>query len=72
MKYGVVFERAARNYAAYVPDLPGCVSTGKTRKEVEQNISEAIEFHIDGLRLTGQAVPQPSAWVDTVELTPVA
>ncbi len=71
MKYAVVFERADHNFAAYVPDLPGCISTGATPEDVEQNIREAIEFHIDGLRLTGQPVPEPSAWVETVELPPV-
>jgi predicted RNase H-like HicB family nuclease len=72
MRYAVVFEKSPRNFAAYVPDLPGCVSTGKTRAEVEGNIREAIAFHVDGLRLTGQAVPPPTSWVDTVELPPVA
>ena len=68
MKCAVVFEKAKRNYAAYVPDLPGCVSTGKSRDEVERDIKDAIEFHIDGLRVTGQPVPLPSAWVETIEL----
>jgi predicted RNase H-like HicB family nuclease len=72
VKYAVVFEKAKRNYAAYVPDLPGCVSTGKTREEIESNIKEAIEFHIDGLRESGQPVPPPTAWVETIELSPVA
>jgi predicted RNase H-like HicB family nuclease len=72
MKYAVVFEKSARNFAAYVPDLPGCISTGKTRAEIERNIREAIAFHVDGLRVTGQPVPSPTSWVDTVELPPVA
>ena len=71
MKYAGVFEKAERNFAAYVPDLPGCVTTGKTRVEVEENIREAIAFHLDGLRLTGQPIPAPTTWVETVEL-PVA
>lgn len=71
MKYAVVFEKGDRNFAAYVPDLPRCVSTGKTRAEVEENIREAIAFHLDGLRTTGQPIPVPTAWVETVEL-PVA
>lgn len=46
MKYFVVFEKAENNYAAYVPDLPGCVATGKTRERVEKLIREAIGLHL--------------------------
>ena len=67
MRYAVVIERARRNYAAYVPDLPGCVSTGKTRAEVEKRIREAIRFHLDGLREDGQRIPAPSAVCEYVE-----
>ena len=56
-QYAVVFERGTRNWSAYVPDLPGCIATGKTRKETEQMIRGAIEFHIEGLRLRGRPVP---------------
>lgn len=66
-RVAVVFEKGDPNFAVYVPDLPGCVSTGKTRREVEQNIREAIAFHLDGLRLTGQPIPTPAAWVKTVD-----
>jgi predicted RNase H-like HicB family nuclease len=55
-----------------VPDLPGCVSTGKTRADVERNIKEAIEFHIEGLTFIGEPVPAPVAWVETIEFSPVA
>ncbi|MGI8926680.1 MAG: type II toxin-antitoxin system HicB family antitoxin, partial [Tepidiformaceae bacterium] len=48
--YAVVFEDAGRNYSAYVPDLPGCISTGRTMEEVEQLLREAIEFPVEGLR----------------------
>lgn len=72
MKYAVVFEAGEQNFAAYVPDLPGCVSTGKSRLEIEKNIREAIEFHIEGLKLNGQLVPAPTTWVETVELSSVA
>jgi predicted RNase H-like HicB family nuclease len=67
MRYGIVIEKAPANYAAYVPDLPGCVSTGRTRKEVEENIRQAIRFHIDGLREDGLPVPKPSAVCEHVE-----
>ena len=67
MKYAVVFEKSAKNYAAFVPDLPGCVATGKTRRTVEKNIREAIAFHIEGLRQDGEPVPAPEAWTELVE-----
>ena len=69
MKYAVVFEKAPSNFAAYVPDLPGCVATGATRKEVERNIREAIVFHIEGMRLEHLSIPEPSAWAETVQIS---
>ena len=48
-EYAVVIEKATDNYCAYVPDLPGCVATGKTREETFQQISEAIAFHLEGV-----------------------
>jgi len=68
MRYAVVIEKAENNYAAYVPDLPGCVTTGETMEETEQQIKEAIEFHIRGLRQDGLPVPEPSSRVDYVEV----
>lgn len=67
MQYLIVIEKTATGYSAYSPDLPGCVSTGTTREEVEQNMREAVEFHLDGLKLEGLEVPQPttsSAYVE--------
>ena len=68
MKYAVVIEKAEGNYSAYVPDLPGCVATGITIKEVETEIREAISFHIEGLREDGMAVPEPTSQVEYIEL----
>ena len=68
MKYAVVIEKAEGNYSAYVPDLPGCVATGITIKEVEAEIREAISFHIEGLREDGMAVPEPTSQVEYIEL----
>ena len=68
MKYAVVIEQAGSNYSAYVPDLPGCVATGKTVEEVEKETREAIEFHIEGMREDGLDVPQPSSSVEYVEV----
>jgi len=68
MRYAIVIEKAENNYAAYVPDLPGCVATGRTLEETEQQIREAIEFHLRGLREDGLPIPEPSSQVDYVEV----
>jgi predicted RNase H-like HicB family nuclease len=69
MKYAVVFEKTDRNYAAYVPDLPGCVATGATRSEVEKRIRRAIELHVEELRRDKQPVPRAKAWSELVEVS---
>ena len=56
MRYTVIFEKAENNYSAYVPDLAGCVTTGKTLEETPRLIREAIEFHFEGLRADGDPV----------------
>jgi predicted RNase H-like HicB family nuclease len=68
-KYAIVVERAERNYAAYVPDLPGCVATGETVQEVEELLREAIALHVAGLREDGLPVPEPSSVVDYLEVS---
>lgn len=60
MQYLIVIEKTETGYSAYSPDLLGCVSTGVTREEVEQNMREAVEFHLDGLKLEGLEIPQPT------------
>jgi predicted RNase H-like HicB family nuclease len=60
-RYLVVLEPTDTGFSAYSPDLPGCLSTGRTREEVEANMREAIEFHVDGLRREGYPVPEPSS-----------
>jgi len=67
MRYAVVIEKAKRNYSAYVPDLPGCVATGKSVREVEREIRKAIRFHLDGLREDGLPIPEPAAVCEYVE-----
>ena len=69
MRYAIVIEKADGNYSAYVPDLSGCVATGATFEEVEAQIREAIEFHIDGLREDGLPIPTPSSRVDYIEIS---
>ena len=68
MPYAVVIEKGERNYSAYVPDLPGCVSIGDTLDEVRAEIREAIEFHLDGIREDGLPIPPPSTWAEYVEI----
>lgn len=68
MRYAIVIEKAEGNYSAYVPDLPGCVATGDDIREVEAQIRAAIEFHIDGLREDGLAIPAPSSQVEYIEI----
>ena len=68
MRYAIVIEKAENNYGAYVPDLPGCVATGKTIEATEREIREAIEFHLRGLREDGLPIPEPSSRVDYVEV----
>jgi predicted RNase H-like HicB family nuclease len=68
MRYAIVIEKAEGNYSAYVPDLPGCVATGATIPEVEAEMREAIEFHIEGMREDGLSIPAPSSQVEYVEV----
>ena len=58
-RYLIVIEPTETGFSAYSPDLPGCVSTGRTRDEVERNMREAIQFHLEGLREEGLQVPEP-------------
>jgi predicted RNase H-like HicB family nuclease len=67
-RYAIVVERAERNYAAYVPDLPGCVATGDSIEEAEGLLREAIALHVAGLREDGLPVPEPSSVVDYLEV----
>jgi predicted RNase H-like HicB family nuclease len=68
-RYAIVVERARNNYAAYVPDLPGCVATGATVEETERLLREAIALHVAGMREDGLTVPDPSCVVDYVEVS---
>jgi predicted RNase H-like HicB family nuclease len=67
MRYAIVIEKAENNYSAYVPDLPGCVATGRTIEETRRQINEAVEFHLRGMREDGLAIPEPTSQVDYVE-----
>jgi predicted RNase H-like HicB family nuclease len=68
LRYTVVIERSETGYGAYVPDLPGCVATGKTELDVRERIQTAIELHLRGMREDGDPIPQPTSTAATVEV----
>ncbi len=68
MDYAVIYEKSDTGYAAYVPDLPGCVATGATRREVERLIRSAIQMHLEGMAEDGEPVPPPTTWAEVVSV----
>jgi len=68
MRYAIVIEKAKSNCSVYVPDLPGCVATGKTVNEAEREIREAIALHLEGMREDGQPIPPPTSSVEYVDI----
>ncbi|MBV8897193.1 MAG: type II toxin-antitoxin system HicB family antitoxin [Acidobacteriaceae bacterium] len=72
MTYTVIYEKGPTSWGAYVPDLPGVITVGDSRAEVEQLIREAIEFHIEGMRDEGLAIPAPSSFAGTIDVEPPA
>jgi predicted RNase H-like HicB family nuclease len=68
MRYATLIDRTPTGYSAHVPDHPGCVAAGETREETLQLIREAIKFHIEGMRLHGETVPEPTSTFEYVEV----
>lgn len=68
MRYAIVIEKSENNYGAWVPDLPGCVATGKSVEVVEKRIREAIELHLSGMREDGDPIPRPTVLVNYVDV----
>ncbi len=68
MKYLIILEKTETGYSVYSPDLPGCIATGKTQEETQNNMQEAIEFHIEGLQTEGYEIPQPSSVSSYIEV----
>ena len=64
--YLVIYEKSSTGYSAYVPDLPGCISTGATREETQKNIYEAIELHLEVMAEEGLTVPESSSEAETL------
>lgn len=71
MQYAIIIEKGPTSYGAYVPDLPGCVAVAATEAEVRKLIREAIPFHLEGMRLSGEPIPEPVSRVEYVDVAPV-
>ena len=69
MNYVVVFEKSNTGWAAYVPDLPGVITTGHSKQKTQRLIREAIEFHLEGLREDKLPIPEPSASAEIVSVS---
>ena len=72
MTYAVVFEQTDSNWSAYVPDLPGCITTGKSLEDTERDIREAIQGHIETLRQFGEPIPEPTSHAKLVNISSAA
>ena len=68
MRYLIILEPTNTGYSAYSPDVPGSVTTGKTKEETEANMREAIAFHLEGMREEGLAVPNPRTKASFIEI----
>lgn len=69
VRYAVVIEKAESNYAAYVPDLEGCIATGKSIEETERLIRQAIELHLKAMREVGEPIQEPTSVAREIEIT---
>jgi predicted RNase H-like HicB family nuclease len=67
-RYAVIIEKTGTGYGAHVPDLPGCIAAAATYEGTVQLIHDAILFHIEGMRLHGEQVPEPSTLAEMVEV----
>ncbi len=72
MRFTVIYEKGPASWGAYVPDLPGVISVGDSREEVERLIQEAIELHLEGMREEGLPIPSPSSVAGVIEVNPAA
>ena len=65
-RFLVVIEKAEGNYSAYSPDLPGCIATGDTREQAEQNVHEAVRMHVDGLLEDDLPISESQAFAEYI------
>jgi predicted RNase H-like HicB family nuclease len=66
--YLAIYEKTATGYSAYVPDLPGCITTGSTLEETKRFMEEAVEYHIEGMLEDGLPIPEPTTAASLVEV----
>ena len=71
MQYTIVIEKSPRNYAVYVPDLPGCVATVTTSDEAVSEIRQSIQYHIESLHEHGELIPEPHCTATVVDVNAV-
>ena len=68
MRYLVIIEEIRTGYSAFSPDLPGCVATGSTREEVEENMKDTVAFHLEGMGTEGLEIPKPHSFSTYLEV----
>ena len=67
-RFLVIIEKGKTNYSAYVPDLPGCIATGKTLEEVKSNMRQAISMHLEGMLEDHEQLPTPETTADYIDV----
>ena len=68
MQYTIVLEQTENNWAAYAPDVPGCIATAPTREAVIAEFASALAFHFEGMAEAGEPIPAPGEWTATVDV----
>jgi len=68
MRYGYVSEKTKTGFSAYVPDLPGCIATGRTKEVVRQRIREAVGIHLRSVIEDGDPIPEPASQCEYLEV----
>jgi len=68
MRVLIIVETTSTGFSAYAPDIPGCIATGTTREEVEQEMRTAMELHLEGLRAEGTVLPEVSSYATILEV----
>ena len=69
-EYTIIIKDAGSNFAAYAPDVPGCVAAADTVEEVTALLHETIEQHIGILGEMGEEIPVPASKAGTIQLAP--